>query len=176
MIASAGVSRGTLTTHREDLPAFRAVLETNVLGTIATFQPFVNSMRGRAAARWSASRASAASAACPGAGAYCGSKAAVISYLESLRIELRGSGVAVVTLCPGFIATPLTRGNPYRMPFLTAPDVAARKMAAAIAKRKRRFCVVPWQMGWLGALMKIAPRPLYDRVVANRGRKPRRTE
>jgi hypothetical protein len=61
------------------------------------------------------------------------------------------------------------------MPFLTAPDVAARKMVDAIARR-RRFYVVPWQMGWLGVAMKLAPRPLYDLIVANRGRKPRRSD
>jgi len=175
VIASAGVSRGTLTTHREDLPAFRAVFETNVLGTIATFQPFVNAMRDAKAGALVGVASVAGFRGLPGAGAYCGSKSAVITYLESLRVELRGSGIAVVTICPGFIATPLTEGNPYYMPFLTAPDVAARKMVDAIARR-RRFYVVPWQMGWLGAVMKLAPRPLYDRVVANRGRKPRRSD
>jgi short-subunit dehydrogenase len=175
VIAAAGVSRGTLTTHREDLPAFRAVFDTNVLGTIATFQPFVNPMREAKAGALVGIASVGGFRGLPGAGAYCGSKSAVITYLESLRVELRGSGVAVVTICPGFIATPLTEGNPYYMPFLTAPDVAARKMVDAIARR-RRFYVVPWQMAWLGAVMKLAPRPLYDRVVANRGRKPRRSD
>ena len=175
VIASAGVSRGTLTTHREDLPAFRAVFETNVLGMVATFQPFVNPMRDVRAGTLVGIASIGGLRGLPGAGAYCGSKSAVITYLESLRVELRGSGVAVVTLCPGFIDTPLTEGNPYYMPFLTAPDVAARKMVDAIARRKR-FYVVPWQMGWLGAVLKVVPRPLYDRVVANRGRKPRRSD
>ncbi|MEO5766367.1 MAG: SDR family oxidoreductase [Casimicrobiaceae bacterium] len=175
VIASAGVSRGTLTTHREDLPAFRAVIETNLLGTIATFQPFVNPMREAKAGALVGIASVGGFRGLPGAGAYCGSKAAVIAYLESLRVELRGSGVSVVTIVPGFIETPLTRGNPYYMPFLTAPDVAARKMVDAIARR-RRFAVVPWQMGWVGALLKVAPRPLYDRLFANRGRKPRRVD
>jgi short-subunit dehydrogenase len=175
VIASAGVSRGTLTAHREDLPAFRAVFETNVLGTIATFQPFVNPMREAKAGALVGIASVGGFRGLPGAGAYCGSKSAVITYLESLRVELRGSGVAVVTICPGFIATPLTEGNPYYMPFLTTPDVAARKMVDAIARR-RRFYVVPWQMGWLGIAMKLAPRPLYDRIVAHRGRKPRRSD
>jgi short-subunit dehydrogenase len=175
VIASAGVSRGTLTTHREDLPAFRAVFDTNVIGTIATFQPFVNALRDARRGTLVGIASVGGFRGLPGAGAYCASKSAVITYLESLRIELRGSGVAVVTLCPGFIDTPLTQGNPYRMPFLAAPEFAARKMAGAISRRQR-FYVVPWQMGWLGIAMKLAPRPLYDRVVANRGRKPRRSD
>jgi NAD(P)-dependent dehydrogenase (short-subunit alcohol dehydrogenase family) len=138
-------------------------------------QPFVNPMREAKGGTLVGIASVGGFRGLPGAGAYCGSKSAVITHLESLRIELRGSGVAVVTLCPGFIATPLTAGNPYHMPFLTAPDVAARKMVDAIARR-RRFCVVPWQMGWLGVAMKLAPRPLYDRIVANRGRKPRRED
>jgi short-subunit dehydrogenase len=108
----------------------------------------------------------------PGSGAYCGSKAAAIGYLESLRVELRGSGVAVVTLCPGFIATPLTARNPYRMPFLLMPDQAAALMMQAIA-RQRRFYVLPWQMAILGRLLRWLPRPAFDAAVAKRKRKPR---
>ena len=174
VIASAGISRGTLTTHREDLPAFRSVFDTNVIGTIATFQPFVNPMLAARRGALVGVASVGSFRGLPGAGAYCGSKAAVVNYLESLRIELRGSGVAVVTLCPGFIDTPLTRGNPYPMPFLTQSDVAARKMLRAIAQR-RAFYVVPWQMGWVGALMRLTPRPIFDRVLAKRGRKPRRS-
>ena len=149
VIANAGVSRGTLTDDPGDLPTFRAVFDTNVLGIVHTFAPFVAAMRQARAARWSASRASPGFAGLPGSGAYSASKAAAITYLESLRVELLGSGVAVVTVCPGFIATPLTAGNPYAMPFLLAPEKAAALIARAIARR-RRFYVLPWQMAWLG--------------------------
>jgi short-subunit dehydrogenase len=108
----------------------------------------------------------------PGAGAYSASKAAAISYLESLRVELAGSGVQVITVCPGFIATPMTANNPYRMPFLLPADKAARLIARAIS-RGRRFYVVPWQMAWLGRALRVLPRPVYDRVLAKRPRKPR---
>jgi short-subunit dehydrogenase len=108
----------------------------------------------------------------PGAGAYSASKAAAINYLESLRVELVGSGVEVVTICPGFIATPMTANNPYRMPFLLAPEKAARLIAGAIA-RGRRFYVLPWQMAWLGRTLRVLPRPVFDRVLAKRPRKPR---
>jgi short-subunit dehydrogenase len=173
VVAAAGVSRGTLTSHAEDWPAFRAVFDTNVLGMIATFQPFVNPMR---AARHGALVGIASVAGfrgLPGAGAYSGSKAAVIAYLESLRVELYRSGVSVITICPGFIATPLTADNPYRMPFLMRPDAAARSIARAIARR-RRFHVLPWRMAVLARAFAALPRPLYDRILANRPRKPRR--
>ena len=108
----------------------------------------------------------------PGSGAYCGSKSAAITYLESLRVELRGTGVDVLTLCPGFVATPLTARNPYRMPFLIEPDEAARLMANAIARR-RAFYVFPWPMAILARLLRWLPRPLFDAVTARRKRKPR---
>jgi short-subunit dehydrogenase len=108
----------------------------------------------------------------PGAGAYSASKAAAISYLESLRVELAGSGVEVITLCPGYIATPMTERNPYPMPFLLSADDAARLMLRAI-RRGRRFYVFPWQMAWAARLLRALPRPLYDLAFARAPRKPR---
>jgi short-subunit dehydrogenase len=93
-------------------------------------------------------------------------------YLESLRVELVGSGVEVITICPGYVDTPMTEANPYRMPFLMPADKAARLMVRAIA-RGRRFYVLPWQMGWVGRLLSIVPRPVYDRALARAKRKPR---
>jgi short-subunit dehydrogenase len=175
VIASAGVSRGTLTSHAEDLPVFRAIFDTNVLGMVATFQPFVAPMREKKDGALVGIASIAGFRGLPGAGAYSASKAAAIAYLESLRVELADSGIAVVTICPGFIDTPMTDGNPYRMPFLMPADVAARKIARAI-ERKKRFYVLPWQMSVVGRALKIVPRPLYDRLVANRPHKPRMTD
>lgn len=175
VIANAGVSRGTLTDEAEDLPAFRTVFDTNVLGVVHTFSPFMAAVRGARAGALVGIASVAGFRGLPGAGAYSASKAAVIVYLESLRVELFRSGVAVVTICPGFVATPLTAGNPYRMPFLLAPDKAARLMARAIARR-RRFYVLPWQMAWLGRVLRCVPRPLYDRLLAGRKRKPRQLD
>ena len=172
VIANAGVSRGTVTDEPADLPAFRTVFDTNVLGIVHTFSPFMAALRGARAGTLVGMASVAGFRGLPGAGAYSASKAAAIAYLESLRVELVGSGVAVVTICPGFIATPMTADNPYKMPFLLAPDKAARLMARAIARR-RRFYVLPWQMAWLGRALRCVPRPIYDRVLAGRKRKPR---
>ena len=185
VIANAGVSVGTLTEYAEDLDAFRQVMDINVLGMVNTFQPFVAAMR-QAALSPSPSPASGrgghftlvgvASVAgfrgLPGVGAYSASKAAAISYLESLRVELHGSGVKVVTLCPGYIRTPMTAANPYPMPFILDADEAATRMARAIG-RQAAFAVIPWQMGLLGRALKLLPRCLYDRLLADAPRKPR---
>ena len=175
VIANAGVSRGTSTDHPEDLPAFRSVLETNVIGIVNAFQPFIAAMRAARSGALVGVASIAGFRGIPGSGAYSASKAAAIGYLESLRVELRGSGVAVVTICPGYIATPMTAANPYRMPFLLDADVAARKIARAIAAR-RRFYVLPWQMAIAARGLKLLPRPLFDRLFANAPVKPRRPD
>jgi NAD(P)-dependent dehydrogenase (short-subunit alcohol dehydrogenase family) len=172
VIANAGISRGVLTEAPEDLEVFKAIFETNVLGIVHTFAPFVVPMREARNGVLAGVASVAGFRGLPGSAAYCGSKSAAITYLESLRVEMLGTGVSVVTICPGFIETPLTERNPYRMPFLIPADKAALLMANAI-EDKRRFYVLPWQMGIVGKVLRCLPRPIYDRVVAKRARKPR---
>lgn len=172
VIANAGVSVGTLTEEADDLPAFRRVFDINVLGMVQTFQPFVADMRAARRGRLVGIASVAGIRGLPGAGAYSASKAAAIAYLESLRVELRGSGVKVVTLAPGYIATPMTAQNPYPMPFLMPVDKAVASMARHIDNGSR-FAVMPWPMGIVAAVMKWLPRPVYDRLFARAGRKPR---
>jgi short-subunit dehydrogenase len=108
----------------------------------------------------------------PGHAAYCASKAAVIAYCESLRGELRTSGVKVVTICPGYIDTPLTRGNRYSMPFLmSAEDFAESAFRAIDAGASYR--VIPWQMAIVAKLLRALPNALFDRALAGRPRKQR---
>ena len=172
VVANAGVSVGTLTAHEDDNDAFRTVLDTNVLGMVHTFQPFLSAFVAAKRGKLVGVASVAGFRGLPGSGAYSASKAAAISYLESLRVELRGSGVEVITLCPGYVATPMTEENPYPMPFLLSADEAARLMVRAI-RRGRRFYVFPWQMALVGRLMRALPRPVYDLAFARAPRKPR---
>jgi short-subunit dehydrogenase len=175
VIANAGISVGIDATRADDLPVFRQVIDTNVTSLPQTFQPFLAAMLEARAGVLAGVASVAGYRGLPGSSAYSASKAAAISYLESLRVELRGTGVAVVTLCPGFLRTPLTSRNPYWMPFLTDVDVAAAKFARAIGKRQA-FVVVPWQMAWVGCLLKLLPRWLYDEILGRaKRRKPRAT-
>lgn len=172
VIANAGVSVGTLTEYPEDLSAFDRVLRTNVSGMVASFQPFVAAMRERGAGRLVGIASVAGIRGLPGAGAYSASKAAAIAYLESLRVELHGTGVRVVTLAPGYIETPMTAINPYPMPFILPAAEAARRMAKII-DAGRGYAVVPWQMGVVARLLRVLPNPVFDAVFARAGRKPR---
>ena len=175
VIANAGISVGMDTAELADLAVMRATLETNVLGMAATFQPFVALMRQRGNGALVGIASVAGIRGLPGHGAYCASKAAVIAYCESLRGECRPFGVQVVTLAPGYIDTPLTRRNRYRMPFLMSADAFADRAFKHIAAGARlRF--VPWQMGVVAALLRALPGALLDRLLAGRPRKRRRDE
>jgi short-subunit dehydrogenase len=173
VIANAGVSVGTLTEYAEDLVVFQLVMDINVLGMVKTFQPFVAAMRAAQQGTLVGIASVAGFRGLPGASAYSASKAAAISYLESLRVELHGSGVKVVTICPGYIKTPMTAVNPYPMPFMLDADDAARRVAYAI-ERQTAFTVIPWQMSLVGRVLKRLPCWLYDRLFANAPHKPRR--
>jgi len=174
VIANAGVSAGTLTGNPQDNQVFEEILAINVTGMMLTFQPFIEPMKACEHGTLAGIASIAGFRGLPGAAAYSASKAAAISYLESLRVELTGSGVSVVTICPGYIATPMTGSNPYRMPFLMDADVAARKIAGAIARRRRLY-VLPWQMAVAGWFMRRLPRPLYDSLFSRAPHKPRRS-
>ena len=175
VIANAGISVGIDTGERADIDVLAQTFAVNNIGLAATFHPFVAAMAARGSGRLVGIASVAAIRGLPGHGAYCASKAGVVAYCESLRGEMRATGVKVVTLCPGYIDTPLTKGNRYGMPFLMqAPDFADRAFRAIEAGHSYR--VIPWQMGVVAKLMRLLPNALFDRVVQGRGRKKRRGE
>jgi len=175
VIASAGVSIGMDTVVYNDLEVMRQTLETNLLGTAATFHPFVDPMRARGSGRLVGVASVAAIRGLPGHGAYCASKSGVVAYCESLRGELRGAGVGVVTIVPGYVDTPLTRKNRYAMPFLMTPQAFAERAYTAI-ERGTSYRVIPWQMGVVAKLMRLLPNALFDRLLSGRPRKHRQGE
>lgn len=173
VIANAGISIGMDTAEREDLDVMAQTFATNNTGMAATFHPFLRAMATRGSGALVGIGSVAGIRGLPGHGAYCASKAAAISYCESLRGEMRPSGVKVVTICPGYIDTPLTRENRYAMPFLmTAEDFAAQAFQAIAAGASYR--VIPWQMGVVAKLMRLLPNVVFDKAVAGRARKHRK--
>jgi len=180
VIASAGISQGTLTEYAEDQQVFEQVFATNVLATVATFTPFIATMKrqaqsGRRDLRLVGVGSVAGIRGLPGAGAYSGSKAAVISYCESLRVELRDSGIKVVTIVPGYIDTPMTQVNHYKMPFLMPVSQFAAKTGAAV-ERGSSYQVIPWQMGVVAKLLRLLPNWLYDFAFSKAPHKARKSE
>ena len=173
VIASAGVSAGTLTEFEEDLDVFRRVMDINVFGMAATFAPFIPAIKAAGGERRLVGIASVAGIrGLPGAEACSDSKAAVITYLESLRLEMRPYGIKVVSIAPGYIETPMTAVNPYKMPFLMPAAQAAERFAAAV-ERGSSYRVIPWQMGVVAKTLRLLPNWLYDLLFTSAPRKPR---
>jgi short-subunit dehydrogenase len=172
VIANAGISTGTQGDELDDVSKLRRVLDVNVAGMAATLAAFAPAMRAAGRGTLVCVASVAGLRGIPGSGAYSASKAAAIKWTESLRAELHGSGVAVVCVCPGYIDTPMTRVNRFHMPFLLTGDEFARRMAKAVAA-KRRLVVIPWQMALVSLVLRAMPGWLYDRFAARAPRKPK---
>ena len=175
VIANAGISVGMDTAVQSDLDVMTRTFATNNIGMAATFHPFMDAMAQRGSGTLVGIGSVAGIRGLPGHGAYCASKAAVISYCESLRGEMRPHGVRVVTISPGYIDTPLTQKNRYSMPFLMQPgDFADRAYLAITAGVSYR--VIPWQMGVVAKLLRLLPNAVFDKLLAGRPRKRRESE
>ncbi|MCX8521956.1 MAG: SDR family oxidoreductase [Rhodoferax sp.] len=172
VIANAGISIGMDSAVPTDIDVMAHIFATNTIGMAASFQPFIAAMRQRGSGRLVGIGSVAGIRGLPGHGAYCASKAAVHAYCESLRGELRGCGVKVVTLCPGYIDTPLTRQNRYAMPFLMPVEAFAQHALKAI-EAGDSYRVIPWQMGWVIRLLRLLPNALFDLALHGRPRKHR---
>ena len=175
VFASAGVSIGMDSAVASDLDVMARTFAINNTGLAATFHPFIAGMVQRGSGALVGVGSVAGIRGLPGHGAYCASKAGVINYCESLRGELRHAGVKVVTICPGYIDTPLTRKNRYKMPFLMAPEDFADRAFTAI-QAGASYRVIPWQMGWVARLLRLLPNGLFDKVLSGRPRKHRANE
>jgi len=175
VIANAGISLGTLTEYAEDIPVFERIISTNVTAMAATFHPFIAAMKAHPRpqdCRLVGIASVAGIRGLPGSAAYSASKAAVISYCESLRVELRASDIKVVTIAPGYIDTPMTQVNHHHMPFLMpAQKFAARALVTITAGVSYR--VIPWQMGLVAKLLRMMPNRVFDFIFARAPRKKR---
>lgn len=167
VIASAGVSAGTLTERPGDLAEFGHIFAVNVTATVATFAPFIDTMKHDTGPRRLVAIGSVAGIrGMKGAGAYCASKSAVHTYAESLRLELQPHGIRVVTIAPGYIDTPMTRQNHFPMPFLMPVDRFAAAAARAI-DAGASYRVIPWPMGIVAKLLRLLPNVMFDALFAH---------
>jgi len=178
VIANAGISIGMDTQVREDLDVLQQVMQTNVMGMAATFHPFLHAMKAAAAnsviPRQAGTLVGIASVAgirgMPGHAAYCASKAAVISYCESLRGELKSHGLQVVTLAPGYIQTPLTQKNKFPMPFLISQEQASDYIYQGLMARKFEIHF-PKKFTFILKFLRIIPYKFYLPIINNIYRK-----
>jgi short-subunit dehydrogenase len=168
VIANAGVGISVLAQgmeREEALDATEQTMRVNLLGALttiyATLPWLLEARRGQLVAVSSL----AAYRSFPGSNIYCASKAGLSSAMEGLRVELRGTGVGVTTICPGFVRTPMTDQNDFDMQFMVEPERAAALMVSAMERRKRVYAF-PWQMNLIvRGLLRHMPNWLFDRIV-----------
>jgi len=164
LIANAGI--GTLSPaldlRTEDVAA---VFQVNVLGAVNSVAAVLPGMIARKQGQLVAISSLSAYRGLPKSAAYCASKAAVSSFFESLRIDLRNSGVDVTIIHPGFIKTPLTAGRQAKMPYMMELDTAVKRMVKAIEKRKKSYAF-PWQLASIVRLGMVMPIFMYDWIAA----------
>ncbi len=163
IVANAGVGDAT-PAKSFDAETFEWILRVNVLGVSYCIEAALPSMLERGEGHLVAIGSLAGYRGLPGSAGYCASKAAVIAMMESLRIELVSKGIAVSTICPGFVKTPLTERNRFPMPFLLERDDAARRMHRAIRGRRSEYAF-PWPLATTVRLGRYVPNWMYDRLL-----------
>lgn len=169
VIANAGTSAGTGAAGFESAEQTRRILATNIDGLVETVMPAVERMRARRQGQLGLVSSVAGYRGFPGAPAYCASKAFVKVWGEALRGHLKREGIAVSTICPGYVATPMTAVNRFPMPFLMSPEKAARIIRRGLAANRARIAF-PWPTAfgaWLaGTLPPAWTDPLLSRLPA----------
>ncbi len=166
VIANAGISAGTAKGW-ERADQTRAIFAVNLTGVLNTVLPLLPAMLARRRGQIALMSSLASFRGFPGAPAYCASKAAVRVWGEALRCELKGRGVEVSVICPGYVATPMTARNDFPMPLLMQPEPAARIIRRGLQRGRPRIAF-PWAVhaaAWLiGALPPALTDPLLERL------------
>jgi short-subunit dehydrogenase len=143
----------------------------NFLGTIYAIESVLPEMLERRQGHLAAVSSLSAYKGIPGESGYCASKAAVNSYMEGLRIHVRDKGIAVTTICPGFVRTPMTEINKFHMPWLLEADEAARRIVRALARRRKVYNF-PWQTVFLMKLTRWLPDWVMARMMQEYNENP----
>lgn len=164
LIANAGI--GTADHALRLTPEHAAnVIGINVLGAVNSVAAVLPEMVQRRQGRLVAISSLAAYRGLAKSAAYCSSKAAMSAYFESLRIDLRNSGVGVTIIYPGFIKTDLTAGREAKMPYLMELDDAVKKIVTAIEQEKKSYAF-PWQLATFVRACMLMPPAMYDWMAA----------
>lgn len=163
-IANAGIAQPR-SDRIVDHAAIAETFRVNFQGVVNCFDAVLDGMLDRGQGHLVAISSLAAYKGLPRSSAYSASKAALNTYMEGLRIELCTRGIAVTTVCPGFITTPMTAANRFRMPFVMTADRAAERILKAL-ERKPGVYDFPWRMTCVMRLSRWAPDWLIARQVA----------
>jgi short-subunit dehydrogenase len=165
VVANAGVGRPTLY-NPVNMTDIEDTFRINLMGVIYTLSAALPEMVTRKSGHLVAVSSLAGYRGLPAESAYCGSKAAVNVYMDGLRIHLRGTGVKVTTICPGFVTTPMTENNKFHMPQLMTAAYAAGKMIRAIKAGKKVYNF-PWRLHMMVKLSRWLPDGMMNWVMGD---------
>ena len=164
VVANAGGAGAPTLAHKADADKISAIVRLNFDGAINTFTAVLPRMLEQNKGHLAVVSSIAGYRGLPPGAAYSASKAAIQVFMEAWAAELRNTGIAVTTINPGFVATPLNAKAKVKLPFLMQPADAARAMADGL-ERRRRYVVFPWQMRWLSHLWRPLPWWIFEPVV-----------
>jgi short-subunit dehydrogenase len=165
LFANSGVGQPT-PLEPLNIPQVENMFRVNTLGVVYAIEAVLPEMLERGRGHLAAVSSLAAYKGLPGESAYCASKAAVNVYMEGLRVQLRSRGIFVTTVCPGFIATPMTAVNEFKMPWLMTAEKAAKKIVRALEKRRKVYNF-PWQMTLFTKIGAWMPDWILARALRN---------
>jgi short-subunit dehydrogenase len=173
LIANSGVGVPT-TLEPINTDEVEWMFKVNTFGVIYSIEAVLPDMLQRGKGHIAAVSSLAAYLGMPGESGYCASKAAVNSYMDGLRIQLRRRGIHVTTICPGFIETPMTAMNTFHMPWLLKADQAAKRIVLALG-RKKKIYNFPWQLSLLMKFADWLPDWALERLLEGKaGAQPRK--
>jgi short-subunit dehydrogenase len=160
LIANAGIGLSEDAAEMQSAQ-FARVFNVNVIGAANSMVAVVQEMVAQGSGQIAVISSLAAYRGLPKSAAYCASKAALSAFFESVRLDLKGKGIAVTIIHPGFIKTPLTEGRHADMPFLMELQDAVQLIVGAIERRKKSYAF-PWQLASIVRLGMIMPNFMYD--------------
>ncbi len=170
LVANAGVGAPTVL-EPFNVGDVEKMFRVNVLGVVYSLEAVLPSMLERGRGHVAAVSSLAAYRGLPGEWGYSASKAALNNVMEGLRVQVRDRGIAVTTICPGFVQTPMTEVNQFKMPWLLTADEAARRIVGALRRRKKVYNF-PWQMSLFMKLAQWAPDWVVARMMRSYNEAP----
>ena len=163
LIANAGIGGNNESTRTYHPPSVKKVIDVNLNGAVNAVYAVLPKMMEQGHGQLVAISSLAGFRGLPKSAAYSASKAAMTTFFESVRLDVKKKGIDVTIIQPGFIKTPLTAGRHNRMPFLMELDDAIPMFLKAIEKKKK-FAAFPWQLATIVRAGKFLPAWMYDRV------------
>lgn len=167
VVANAGLGKSGRVGH-DAAERARPIVETNLIGLINTVDAAVALFRRQGGEGQIVGLSSvAAFRGLPGSSSYSASKAGVATYLDSVRAETHGEPIAVTTISPGYIDTPINRDLSSR-PFLVDAETGARKIADLIERKVKHATVprFPWNV--IVPVLRRVPTGLLARSTPRR--------